>query len=188
MDLPDSEREMIKDAYGKGADLIRQWGREFDWEPESFETVLSIERHRWCWRPEQVRLILVAESHVYTPCKERELLIEDCPELASLESTQIPREYVKLVYCLAYGERELLRSRGGEFRSSGTIQYWDLFGKLTGRKKQPRRSESSMRARLEWKIGTLKELRNRGIWLLDSSLHAIYRTRMKNPIRRIPGV
>jgi len=46
---------------------------------------------------------------------------------------------------------------------------------LTGRLPQPPPGEGgAFNRRINWKVGTLREMHSRGIWLLDASVHAIY--------------
>ena len=80
-----------------------------------------VERHRQFWRPETPRLILLAESHVHTSeaetnCKIR---VHDLP-------ANIPLEFVRLVYCLGYGENGLLDGTATG-RNTGTPQFWQIF-------------------------------------------------------------
>ena len=79
-----------------------------------------------------------------------------------------PSNYVRLVYCLAYGESELSCGLKG-----GTPQYWDIFGRLVGT--TPKNIPGSMPgSRLTEKAKTLHRMKASGIWLLDASLHGIY--------------
>ena len=70
---------------------------------EPLSVTKHVERHRWFWRPETPRLILLAESHVHTTEAETNCMIRahDLP-------ANIPAEFVRLVYCLGYGESGLL--------------------------------------------------------------------------------
>jgi hypothetical protein len=79
---------------------------------------------------------------------------------------------VRLVYCLGYGEPEVLT--GTPKPAGETWQYWDLFGDCVGHGKQPRKGNSTWQERIRWKVETLERLRDRGIWLLDASVHGIY--------------
>jgi hypothetical protein len=139
--------------------------------------VAKVEEHRWHWRPDNPRLILVAESHVYTSEADLGVTINEKeigPLLTDGEALP-PSEYVGLVYCLGYGETKLLANRYADFSTRSTWQYWDLFGRLAGTGQQPRASaRTTLRRRLEWKLDTLRELGRLGIWLLDGSAHAIY--------------
>ena len=60
------------------------------------------EEHRSYWRPKNVRVLLLAESHAYTAREEleRRLTISDD------EFELVPQGFVRLVYCLGYGENE----------------------------------------------------------------------------------
>jgi hypothetical protein len=158
--------ERIRAAVAAGHLVLRSAGLE----PEHPDVALAVERHRWAWKPDAVRVLLVAESHVYTTADDFALRIQ--PQLLPSEARHAPTEYVRLVYCLGYGESELLT--GSPVQSNyGTPQYWNIFGRLAGTGQQPGRSEGLTR-RLRWKLKTLNALQTRGVWLLDACLHAIY--------------
>jgi hypothetical protein len=94
-------------------------------------------------------------------------------ELLPDAAASTPIEFVRLVYCLGYGEDWLL-NRAPTRRNGGTPQYWNIFGRLAGTGRQPTRAASTDQGRLAWKVATLRELKSRGVWLLDASLHGIY--------------
>jgi len=169
--------QALQNAYEAGLEAIFGDSQTNHVPAESFEAVAKVEQHRWHWRPAQPKLILVAESHVYTSNAALRVTInqnEIAPLLANGEPLP-PSEYVGLVYCLGYGETKLLRNRHADFRIRSTWQFWDLFGRLAATGKQPRASAgTSLRERLKWKLETLMRLKERGIWLLDGSCHAIY--------------
>lgn len=135
------------------------------------EVALAVERHRWAWRPHVVRTLLIAESHVYTSADDIALTIrrDRLPPVAQYA----PAEYVRLIYCLGYGEDELLTRRPTR-SNAGTPQFWNIFGRLAGTGRQPRKGVTPLGQRLDWKVGTLSALRERGVWLVDASLHGIY--------------
>lgn len=180
--LTTETKQLLLNAYTAGA-------AEIVTDPlaaESFEAVTKVEEHRWHWRPEHPRMILIAESHVYT--SDADLAIKLNQEKIALclaAGQQLPPdEYVGLVYCLGYGEKNLLLDRHKNFRNRGTWQFWDLFGRIAGTGNQPRSSAgTSLITRLEWKIGTLNRLKQLGVWLLDASAHAIY---IGDRLRRSP--
>jgi hypothetical protein len=176
----------LQNAYEAGLEAISGDSQTMHVPAESFEAVTKVEKHRWHWRPDQPKLILVAESHVYTSDAALRVTInqnEVAPLLAKGEPLP-PCEYVGLVYCLGYGETKLLRNRHDEFSIRGTWQYWDLFGRLAATGKQPRASaRTTLRERLKWKLGTLMRLKELGVWLLDGSVHAIY---LGGRLRRSP--
>lgn len=155
----------VTKAQSRGQQVLESAGLV----PEASRVAVEVERHRWAWKPERVRVVLIAESHVHT--SESDLAIRIRSEYLPQEVRQIPSSFVRLVYCLGYGEDELLTSRP-QRRNSGTWQYWDLFGQLA--ETSPRLRGHSLSERLHWKLQTLKELSRRGVWLLDSCLHGIY--------------
>ena len=65
---------------------------------EPLEVLARAEEHRHYWRPAQVKLILLAESHVYTTPDELTRTIS----LPSTAPGDLPRGFVRLVYCLGY--------------------------------------------------------------------------------------
>jgi hypothetical protein len=169
--------QALQNAYEAGLEDISGDNQSKHVPAESFEAVAKVEQHRWHWRPDQAKLILVAESHVYTSEADLGVTInqnEIAPLLKDREAVP-PSQYVGLVYCLGYGETKLLINRHAKFSTRSTWQYWDLFGRLADTGQQPRASaKTSLRQRLEWKLTTLRRLKQLGIWLLDGSAHAIY--------------
>lgn len=180
MKLPVNMRDCIINTHNRGSKFIN-WG---ELEPESVDVALAVEKHRWFWKPETVRLILLAESHVYTTANDfrRNLDIEKMKSLingtnfAQDHNQPTPvREYVGLIYCLAYGDETLLvpdsnpeirhDDGGRKLSPRGTPQYWgQIFGPLAG----------ATTLGFDWRINILEGLYRKGIWLLDASVHAIY--------------
>ena len=180
-------RRLLLDAYESGRIVIAEDAANIHVQAESFGAVSKVEEHRWHWRPDRPRLILIAESHVYTSDADLGILVDRqrIAECLGGEQPLPPDEYVGLVYCLGYGEGSLLKGMHGDFRHRSTWQFWDLFGRIAGTGNQPRSSYgTSLVERLEWKIGTLKRLKELGVWLLDASAHAIY---IGNRLRRSPA-
>lgn len=109
-----------------------------------------------------IRVILLAESHVWTP--EQEFLQN------VFEPGGLVTQYVRFVYCLGYGESALVK--GSIPNNRGTSQYWTLFhdtvygpdfeGRILGRD------------RVSGKLELLAEMQKRGIWLVDASVVALY--------------
>lgn len=142
---------------------------------EPYESVSLVERYRQYWKPDNdnVRIILLAESHVFTSDNDRLIgmpLIENLPGY--------PTEYAKFVYCLAYGERELTENPAHPI-GYGTPQYWKVFYSCINHVTQIDNFEPVLRdtpypERLNNKIAVLQALRARGIWLVDSSIVALY--------------
>lgn len=176
----------LRAAYEAGHQAITADSSTAQVPAESFQAVAKVEEHRWHWRPERPRLVLIAESHVYTSDADLAIKLNQEKIALGLPDGQHlpPAEYVGLVYCLGYGEKNLLLDRLKNFRNRGTWQFWDLFGRIAGTGKQPRSSAgTSLITRLEWKVGTLNRLKELGVWLLDASAHAIY---IGDRLRRSP--
>ncbi|MGB3695562.1 MAG: hypothetical protein WA865_05360 [Spirulinaceae cyanobacterium] len=166
--LPVWVEEKIKISQSKGAKLLDEAG----FEPELPQVALAVESHRWAWQPENTSVILIAESHIYTSVQDFSLTVQKKSLPAAAQHS--PEEFVRLIYCLGYGEPELLSGETTQ-RNAGTRQFWDLFGKLTARGKQPRKTEGvSVSDRLEWKVGTLREMQAKGVWVIDASIHGMY--------------
>jgi hypothetical protein len=87
---------------------------------------------------------------------------------------------VRLVYCLGYGENDILDRRITEPQNGGTPQYWRIFASCVD---GPPRS-ADFRAtlgsgvpthvRVANKLTLLHRLREAGVWLLDASPAALY--------------
>ncbi|WP_156915055.1 hypothetical protein [Rubidibacter lacunae] len=114
----------------------------------------------------------MGESHIYTSADDLRWHVRR--DRLPLGAQGTPPVFARLVYCLGYGETALLDGLPHQ-RNSGTRQFWDLFGRLAGTGRSPRRREHPiLEARLQWKIRTLEILRNLGVWVTDASLHAMY--------------
>jgi hypothetical protein len=137
---------------------------------ESEEYLARIKAWREYWRPERVRVLLIAESHVAEQPGDLEISLR----LPATTDTPPPSGFCRLVYCLGYGENEICLPPARS--NAGTIQYWDFFGQLAGGtgNAQPRKSASRLEDRLRWKIDTLHRLKERGIYLVDASVVALY--------------
>src|SRR5262249_30182061 len=79
----------------------------------SFGVVQEIERLRSAWKPNRLSVILLAESHVWT----------DSDEIRSrvTQSDHSETSFARFVYCLGYGEPDLLSRRVKP--NVGTPQY-----------------------------------------------------------------
>ena len=158
---------------------------------ESFETIALIEDYRLYWKPKVVNVILLAESHVQTSDSERDALISQIEPIAALEGC--PRNYARFVYCLGYGESELL-STDKVRKNSGTSQYWKLlFSCLKDVNPQDaflpilKRNRQFLQ-RIKNKISLLQGLRDSGIWLVDASIVALYNQAKKPPRRKLDEI
>ena len=90
---------------------------------ESVNVLRRAEEHRRYWRPARVKVVLLAESHVYTTSEELARTIS----LPASAPADLPRGFVRLVYCLGYGENRLLSRSIESPANSGTPQFWKIF-------------------------------------------------------------
>lgn len=141
------------------------------WEMEPASVLQAVAAHRDYWKPDEVRVLLLAESHVWTDAAE---LAAKVP-LATYGHAKAPEEFVRLVYCLGYGEDGLLsRSVSG---NAGTWQFWKLLAACVGDPQDAKvlkGAERNLTRRVGAKIALLAELKARGVWLLDASPVALY--------------
>lgn len=146
-------------------------------EIEPIEVMRRAEEHRFHWRPKDVRVILLAESHVYTAKAE----LDRCLKISDDGFKIIPQGFVRLVYCPGYGENETLDLPIVNPKNSGTPQFWKVFFSCLNRVSANcdfvpilKGGETNLARRLGNKLRLLGELRAKGVWLLDASLAALY--------------
>lgn len=142
-------------------------------QTESFESVQLVEDYRQYWKPEKIRIVLLAESHVYTSDEDLSITIPEYPDLPGY-----PKNYARFVYCLGYGEREFTQSHLHPKRD-GTPQFWKLLyscnTEVTFLKDfWPILSHTPYSERIVNKIRLLNDLRLKGVWLIDASIIALY--------------
>ncbi len=132
---------------------------------EPFDSVRNAEMHRWFWKPERVKTVILAESHVFTPVEESEQRMV-YPKFLE----QLPTEYVRLVYCLGYGEQGALGIQMP--KKTGTPQYWKLFAYAAGQNPVlvQKTGTTNTIERLHNKWALLCALKEKGVWLLDTSI------------------
>lgn len=156
----------------------KHWAAEAGVEPETKEYLGHVLDWRQAWRPSQVRILLLAESHVAEMVSDRQVRVVTSGNGAE----SLPRGFCRLVYCLGYGEDHLCTPT--PLRNAGTRQFWDIFGQLAWGMGvlQPRRTECrDSEKRISWKMGTLLGLRDAGVWLQDASVAAFYRPGGERP-------
>ncbi len=178
MTLTEAFEKSIRTAHREGVNILKRSSEpllhngRMELEPD--DVAVAVERHRWYWRPAHVKVALVAESHVYTSRDDLNTKLDYPNHDGFVELRDAPRDFVRLIYCLGYGQRELLpHSATSQQRKGGTPQYWTVFSELAGTSgSKPQTGQWA--DRVKWKIETLQALQDRGIWLLDASLHAIY--------------
>ena len=129
--LPPEALTRLRRTKASGVELLDSRGLRA--EPE--EVAIQIEAHRWFWRPSQPRILLVAESHVFTSNEDLAIKIDDTTlkSIGRSGVTPPPDSFVRLVYCLGYGEPDLLMNPPPRHRNPGTANYWKIFQKVAGR-------------------------------------------------------
>jgi hypothetical protein len=106
--------------------------------------------------------------------------------LLSPNGYQITGPFVRFVYCLGYGEKSLV---GKDVHpNSGTPQFWKIFYSChkrieTNADFSPILASRTRSAneRLRAKLCLLESLKQRGVWLVDASIIALYRSLAPRP-------
>jgi hypothetical protein len=163
--------QALNDAYWKIANILGE-------DTEALESVQLVEKYRCFLKPEKVRVVLLAESHVFTSSDDRKIVIPPIPELPGY-----PTKYARFVYCLGYGERSLTNSPLHP-KKDGTPQFWKILYSCrnpvsTTADFAPILSKTAHCQRLQNKITLLKGLKANGIWLVDASIVALYKNGKK---------
>jgi len=156
-------------------------------DTEPFASVELVEKYRQYWKPADVKIILLAESHVFTTDNDRDITLPAIKDLPSY-----PIEYAKFVYCLAYGEVEMTGSCHHP-RRDGTPQFWKIFYSCINEVScledfKPILSKTPFEQRVQNKIAVLRQMRNAGIWLIDTSIVALYNNGRKPPFNTMQEV
>jgi hypothetical protein len=156
---------------------------------ESIRVVERCEEHRQYWRPKDTRVVLLAESHVYTPEVELDRAIQISEHLPS----DTPRGFVRLVYSLGYGEDGSLDKPMGGSRNSGTPQFWKILLSCVKPCAQQhdftmmKKAHTKTAERIAAKVKILQDLRARGVWLVNACIAALYFPGGKKPPQSLIG-
>lgn len=144
---------------------------------DSLDVVKQVEEYRQFWKPEQANVILLAESHVYTTDKE---FASECNRFALNNFIQnYPTHYVRFVYCLGYGEPDILNKQL-ESNRGRTSQFWKIFSSCVAKNdtdlgfQRILTGKTQLHQRVRNKVSILQEMKRRGIWLVDASIVGIY--------------
>ena len=149
-ELATEATEELSATHAQGCTTIRGAG----YVPENLETAIEVERHRWYFKPKRIKLVLVAESHVLTTEQDMRIKVDELRLRPFLHSGAIlpPDRFVRLVYCLAYGENELLNPQPYQADNYGTPLFWDILGRVSFRSPQPRQEDGAeFEDRMRWK-------------------------------------
>ena len=98
-----------------------------DGDCEDLSSVRLAKEYYDHWRPDEVRAIVLAESHVFTAPEEqaaKRLSDAAFERLRRDHGYDGPRGYVRLVNCLGYGEQALCAD--GRAADRGSTQFWQL--------------------------------------------------------------
>jgi hypothetical protein len=163
----------LRAAYDGAASLI---GPD---RAESFEVAAEVERLRWMRRPPQVRVVLLAESHVWTSPAEISSRVR--------QPDGVETGFARFVYCLGYGEPSLVLPSVSP--NGGTPQYWKLFhdairGPGVALDAISKAKQREPIASATAKLALLREMNEAGIWLIDACVTALYRP---GPERLVAG-
>ena len=148
------------------------------WGSETAEVMAAVAAHRAYWRPPEVRLLVLSESHVMT----REAELEAQVPLEVFGHPGVPRSFVRMVYCLGYGERDLVQGRA--YPNWGSPQFWKLLAAGVDPALTPKvveRTAPELLTRIAVKLQVLEALRARGVWLLDACPVALYAASQPKP-------
>lgn len=169
----------LRDAYDQLGRLLP--------EVEPFEALERAEAHRAFWRPPTVSVVLLAESHVFTGAADLERRIVRLPGAP----VGIPPGFVRLVYCLGYGENDILDRRISEPPNAGTPQFWRIFASCIDGSQRSADFRANLgssvpsHVRVANKMALLGRLRDAGVWLLDASPAALYGPGGSKPSSRV---
>ena len=155
---------------------------------ESLPVVKTVHDFRQFWKPHQVKVVLLAESHVYTGDSEQKISFDPSSLLLPIN---YPRYFVRFVYCLGYGENDLLVQ--SIENNPGTWQYWELLYSCLNDVKNNNWNFSpvlkggtkNLDQRIRYKIQLLNNLKESGIWLIDASIVGINEGKSSNKKRII---
>ena len=141
---------------------------------ESLAVVQKVEEYREYWRPQEVRLLLLAESHRYTTDVDLNCRLDQ----TKLGLPSYPSNFVRFVYCLGYGEPELLLKP--PHRNPGTKDYWKIFYSCLNNVTSHddcsavlKTKTKSFSKRIMNKVDLLKQMKREGVWLVDASIIGI---------------
>jgi len=180
------DTDSLKRAHDKISDLLLNHAslrKTFEWAPwtsaEPYEAALAGERYRYYWKPSAVKMILVAESHLFTDVDDLACRID--PSKLPISLPNCPTEFVRLVYCPGYGDSSVfVANRIPAGSNSGTDDYWEILSRCAD-------TWTGMTGDLQWKLRTLQELQKKGIWLLDASVHACCNPRLRGRPNNLAG-
>ena len=142
---------------------------------ECFHSVEIADSYYNFFKPDKVKVVLLAESHAFTS----EYHANNGPmvdlDILSKEEYDGPRAFNAIVYCLTYGEAKL----DDNAPNDGTPQFWKFLACCAGYGVDSggrvlKKDIKDRAARIRSKLGVLLRLKELGIWLLDTSIIGWY--------------
>jgi hypothetical protein len=128
------------------------------------------------WKPKDVKVLLLAESHVFTKQSEYSCLFTSHNNTVS--------NYTRFIYCLGYGEKDFFKENSS-IPKRGTPQFWTLFNKTRHSNFAVlKKDERKFNQRIKNKFDLLQNMKNKCIWLIDTSIVGIY-NQGKKPINSV---
>ena len=181
--LISEEINKLINEKSKKREITKQTSNKILNYPDPWNVVKTVEEYRYFWKPKEVKVLLWGESYVATNNKDYKIKLKK--EIlkridGEIDWDKYPSNYVKFVYCLGYGENELLEIEI-QHNKMGTPQYWKIFASSI-KEKQDKILKTKVKEcdeRLKNKIKILKKMKEEGIWLLDRSIVAIYKGKEK---------
>ena len=172
--LEERVEERIEKTYETIQRIIPYYA-QFD----SLEAVKQVEEYRQFWRPRKTNVVLLAESHVYTD--EQDYKTKCYRSTVHRIIPNYPIRFVRCVFCLGYGENKLLNKTRTDRRNTGTPQYWKMFSSCVAESEKDlgfwrvlKTGTPSLYSRLRNKVKVMRQMKRRGVWLLDASIVGLY--------------
>jgi hypothetical protein len=160
------------DTSDPGAFGRHWWATRGPLEQDSEEYLRGVAAWREAWRPKRIRVLLIAESHVAEAVGDAEARVKVPPGLLQATTiSSLPDCYVRLVYCLGYGLNDACEPIPRY--SNPDTPFWGIFEALASG--HPLLTvEPGPTTLLHRRILILQALLERGIWLVDASVVALY--------------
>jgi len=152
----------LKCAYDRASGIIGEGA-------ECFDVAELVERIRWRWRPDKVRLVLLAESHGWTSSNEVQSRVK--------QPDGTETGFARFVYCLGCGEPQLVSPCVVERnRTNISLQFWKLLqDTVCPGAPYTRLTEKHCQERVRNKFDLLQKMQMAGVWLVDVSVTALFR-------------
>ncbi|NHJ33181.1 MAG: hypothetical protein FK732_09980 [Asgard group archaeon] len=165
----------LKQTYDK----IERYSKEKDIEIDSYKVIQEVERLRNYWKPNNIKVVLLAESHVLTNDDDFRIKI-DYSDYSNF-IPNYPDGFVRFVYCIGYSESSLFKNKHSDpfFKNPGTRQFWKIFCACTSKSEKIeydtilKGKTKNIEQRVKNKIQILRKMKKKGIWLVDGSIVGI---------------